>query len=334
MIKRVLYLGYYYKELDKTKFAKFVNFAREKSGKSKLRIYLEMISSSLKYNISLLEYFQFGFWKITENEKPNWAGTGFMYEYQLKMNPKSCRKKLEDKTIFLETYAPFVKRSFATISQLINDNSLTNKLLSNPSGKVVLKLSTGQVGAEVKVYNIEYFKNKSLLEEMKEKNFDLVEEFVIQHPDLMKLSPTALNTVRIFTQLTKDNKVEILGARLRISVNSSVDNMAAGNLAASVDLHSGVVDREAVYSDITKSTVEVHPITKVPIVGFTVPYWSQVLDIVNNAALHDTSNRSIGWDVAISETGPELIEGNHNWCKILWQLPVNKGLKPLLEKYL
>lgn len=334
MIKRVLYLGYYYKELDKTKFAKFVNFAREKSGKSKLRIYLEMISSSLKYNISLLEYFQFGFWKISENEKHNWAGTGFMYEYQLKMNPKSCRSKLEDKKIFLETYAPFVKRSFATISQLESDYSLTNKLLSNPSGKVVLKLSTGQVGAEVKVYNVGYFINKSLLEEMKEKNFDLVEEFVIQHPDLMKLSPTALNTVRIFTQLTRDNKVEILGARLRISVNSSVDNMAAGNLAASVDLQSGKVDQAAVYSDITKPTEVAHPITHVPIVGFCVPYWNQVLEIVTKAALHDTSNRSIGWDVAISETGPELIEGNHNWCKILWQLPVNKGLKPLLEKYL
>ena len=31
--------------------------------------------------------------------------------------------------------------------------------------------------------------------------------------------------------------------------------------------------------------------------------------------------------------GPELIEGNHDWCKLLWQLPVNKGLKHVLEKY-
>lgn len=35
-----------------------------------------------------------------------------------------------------------------------------------------------------------------------------------------------------------------------------------------------------------------------------------------------------------SENGPDLIEGNHDWCKLVWQLPVHKGLKPILEKHL
>ena len=86
--------------------------------------------------------------------------------------------------------------------------------------------------------------------------------------------------------------------------------------------------------DITKEEEYQHPVTKTDIVGFTIPFWNDAIDMVIAAALNNKNNRSVGWDVAISESGPELIEGNHNWCKLLWQLPVKKGLKPLLEGYL
>ncbi len=62
--------------------------------------------------------------------------------------------------------------------------------------------------------------------------------------------------------------------------------------------------------------------------------WKESIELVKQAALHRPENRSIGWDVVITEKGPELLEGNHNWCKILWQLPINKGLKNILEQYL
>jgi hypothetical protein len=56
--------------------------------------------------------------------------------------------------------------------------------------------------------------------------------------------------------------------------------------------------------------------------------------MVRKAAVLFPENRSIGWDIAITKDGPELIEGNHNWCKLLWQLPVKQGLKKDLEKNL
>ena len=44
--------------------------------------------------ISILEYFQFRFYEISSEEKRKWAGTGYMYEYQLLMNPKESRNLL------------------------------------------------------------------------------------------------------------------------------------------------------------------------------------------------------------------------------------------------
>jgi hypothetical protein len=213
-----------------------------------------------------------------------------MYEYQLKMNPKESRVILEDKIRFLHHFRRFVNRSFYSINEISENGKIAEVLLNNWSGKLVLKGSHGQVGAEVEVITCNQFSPGSLTDYMRSKKYDLAEEYVIQHSQLMALSPSGLNTVRVFTQLDND-KIIILGARLRISVNSPVDNMAAGNLAAPVDERSGIISGNAVYSDITLEERSIHPVTGQPITGFTVPYWDQVVSLAREAALHTPENR-------------------------------------------
>ena len=331
-MKRILYFGYYLKQTDREKFFRFLNYAARESGKSKLLLLLDLVFSTFRYNISLLDYFYFRFYNKPAGERRLWAGSGYMYEYHLIMNPKNSRDILENKIKFLDKYHEFVKRCHYTLPELKGNKSLGRELLSNASGKIVLKLSTGQVGAEVKVYKSDQFTPETLINEMERLGFDLAEEYVIQHQSLMEISPTGLNTLRVFTQLEGD-EVVFLGARLRVSVNSPVDNMGAGNLAASVNMETGVVDGPGVYSDITKSDETVHPVTGISIVGFQVPFWKEITAFVTQAAKHHPENKSIGWDIAITPSGPELIEGNHNWCKLLWQLPVKRGLKPMISKY-
>jgi hypothetical protein len=332
-IKRIIYFTYYMKELDRAKFKKFLHAAKSNSHKAVILILFDVIYSSLRYNISILDYFYFRFYNLGKEERSKWAGTGYMYEYQLLMNPKGAREILENKIKFLNYFTAFVKRGFADIGQLLTNSSLLSRMLGNPSGKLVLKGSRGQVGNEVEVVRCQDYTPDTLLETMKVKGYDLIEDYVMQHPALMELSPSGLNTVRIFTQLTL-NKVVILGARLRVSVNSPVDNMAAGNLAAPIDIGTGIVNGPGVYSDITKTDDYFHPVTKRSIVNFQIPFWEEVLETVNKAAFLCPNNKSVGWDIAITESGPELIEGNHNWCKLLWQLPVKQGLKKELLKYL
>ena len=332
-LERFLYLIYYLMKSNSKQLGSFVNYTSSVSGKSRFKILPDSLHSVFIYNISIKDYYVFRFFEKDQNERINWAGTGFMYEYQLKMNPKSERIILEDKIRFLRHFKPFVKREFKSFNELINLLYDVEKMLTNPTGRLVLKGATGQIGKEVEVINCNCFNSSTLLSYMKTNKYDIAEEFVVQHQDLMALSPSGLNTVRIITQL-QDGTVNFLGARLRITVNSAIDNMAAGNLAAPVDLESGVVNGPGVYSDITKEDSPKHPVTGKNIIGFKIPYWKEVLELAQNAALHTPGNRSVGWDIAITQEGPELIEGNHNWCKVLWQLPVKKGLKKELEKYL
>jgi len=332
--KRLLYLGYYLKQMDWHKIKRFQSFVREQVQQSAIAQWYQAIRSVFRNNISIEEYYNFRFYELPEEQRAAYAGTGYMYEYQLKMNPPEYRSVLSDKTQFLVQYRDFVKHEFITLSALEGNPGKGEQLLNNPSGKLVLKNSKGQCGRGIEVVDSKAFTPVSLVERLKATGNDFAEAYVVQHPDLMSLSPAGLNTVRIITQLDRTNKVHLLGARLRITVNSPIDNLAAGNIAAPIDIDAGIVTGPGVYSDITKTDEYHHPVTGVSIPGFQVPFWSETIELCKAAALVDTRNRSIGWDVAITETGPELIEGNHDWCKLLWQLPVKRGLKDRLEAFL
>jgi len=332
-LKRLLYFFYYLKESDFRQLNVFFRYSRSHSRKSGINILVDIIRSVFKYNISLKDYFCFRFYELEDNERIKWAGTGFMYEYQLMMNPKDSREVLEDKILFLNHFKTFIKRIYLSYDELTTNPDQRELLLANSSGKIVLKNSHGQIGAEVEIISCEQYSPDSLTIYMNDHKYDLAEEYVIQHPALMELSPSGLNTVRILTQL-HEASVDILGARLRISVNSPIDNMAAGNLAAPVNIETGVVNGPGVYSDITYEDKVIHPVTGKPILGFVIPHWQEVVKLAVAAAVKLPDNKSVGWDIAITSVGPELIEGNHNWCKLLWQLPVKQGLKSQLEKYL
>ncbi|WP_142713027.1 sugar-transfer associated ATP-grasp domain-containing protein [Fodinibius sediminis] len=332
-MNRAIYLGYYLKKLDREKFRVFLNHASKLTGKPRTAILSDVVRSVFTYNISILEYFQFGFFDLSQKEREQWAGTGYMYEYQLRMNPRNDRHILEDKTLFYKHYGDFFVHRVADIETIKNQPEIADEILANPSGRLVFKSAEGNCGTDVEIKRCSDFNRASILDFMEKRGFPLVEEFIEQHPQLNRLSPSAVNTVRIFTQLDDRNEVVILGCRLRISVNSPVDNMAAGNLAAPIDETTGQLSGPAVYSDITKEVQECHPVTKVKIPGFQIPYWEETLEMVKKAALHRPQNRSIGWDVVITEKGPGLIEGNHDWCKLLWQLPVRRGMKSALKEF-
>ena len=334
--KRIIYFGYYIKKLNKPLFRKFLNHAKQETGKGNCHFYWDIFKHSIKYNTSILEYFQFGFYKpeCTDEEKASWAGTGYMYEYQSFMNPRTYRSLLEDKRVFDKNYAAFIKHVNVSLEEARTDHALVDKLLTNPSGKIVFKNSGGNCGKGIIIEDAKKYNAESLYQFMLDNGYDLVEQFVVQHETIYALSPLALNTVRVFTQLDEHDNVDILGCRLRISVGGYVDNFAAGNLAAPIDTHTGVISGPGVYSDITKAPTDIHPTTGVKISGTQIPYWDETIEMVKKAAKLNMVNRTVGWDIAITPEGPDLIEGNREWCKLLFQLPVNKGLRPILDHYL
>jgi len=329
-VKRLVYLAYYFRQMNWPMLWRFMRHTRTETGMGNLRQVAGFLGDSLRYNISPLEWYQFGFVGLDPAEKATWAGTGTMYEFQRRANPPTGRDILNDKRAFYGAYRKFCRHELWSLAELREDPVLVDRVLAQHE-KLVFKEATGNCGKSVRIVPTGELSAPGLTRWMAEQGYDMVESFIQQHRHMQALSPSGVNTVRIFTLLDQQGRYHNLGCRLRISVNSPVDNLAAGNLAAPIDEQTGQIIGPGVYSDITRKPETVHPITGVPIKGFQIPYWSETLELVKQASLKHPQNRSIGWDVAITADGPGLIEGNHDWCKLVWQLPVQHGLRSLLS---
>ncbi|PTM04685.1 MAG: hexapeptide transferase [Bacteroidetes bacterium] len=333
-LKRLLYPVHYLLRMNFRLFNEFAEYSHKISGESLWKLKLNAWLSIWFYNVSPLEYFQYNFPVLGKAERKKWAGNGYMHEYQRQMNPLGAREILRNKIVFHEAYAKLVKHRFYSLKVLKEKPELADFLFKDRAKKWVSKSSTGQCGLGIEIFNLEEITSwEQLLKRMEKKGNDMLEEFIQQHDDLEALAPGGLNTLRVITQINKNAEVDILGVRLRLNVGNFVDNLAAGNLGTAVDVFSGQLCSNGVYSDIRKQEESHHPISKKPIKGFEIPFYKESLDLAIKAALLYPENRSIGWDIAITNTGPDIIEGNHDWCKLLWQLPNNIGLKPTLVNY-
>lgn len=329
-MKNLAYFFYYLKITNWVRLKSHLQFVCKLNNISKMRVLKDMIYCTLKYGTAFHEYFYYGFWQKTPQQRSEYASMGFMYEYQKKMNPPSKREVLADKNKFDVAYQEFVGRG------LLNPETASiadiEKFIEGKQ-KIVLKRSTGGGGKNVKILTGTKINAKNIQLQAIAERFDILEEFVIQHEDLQNLSPNSLNTVRFITQLKMDGSVDIIGASLRMGIYKNTDNLSSGGITCKVNVEKGVIESKGYSFDITQPLCDVHPVSGIKLIGFPIPYWKEVKEMCKRAAAKYPDNRCIGWDVAIKQDGPLLIEGNHDWGARVWQMPAGKGMKTLLEKY-
>lgn len=138
----------------------------------------------------------------------------------------------------------------------------------------------------------------------------VVQEAIRQHPELDRLFPRALNTVRIATLFTPEGAVRIVGAFLRIGKGSHfVDNGDQGGIGTAIDLKSGRLAGTA--SNNRGHQFDFHPDTGVEFQSITLPFWDDLLILAREVQFRFAPfNRFLGMDIGFSDSGPVLIEVN------------------------
>src|SRR3712207_2836179 len=153
----------------------------------------------------------------------------------------------------------------------------------------------------------------------------LIEERIRQHPDLTALIGPTLCCVRVQTIVTLEGESRIIAAVFKLQANSiGVDHLIHNAVGAWVDLDSGALGRGRTRGDL--EYVSVLQGAEASFVGFRLPYWPELKDLALRAAAAFPWVRSVGWDIAISEQGPVLVEGNERWAISLVQMPAPHGL--------
>lgn len=185
---------------------------------------------------------------------------------------------------------------------------IIKKIYASSKGSDIYKLKAEEI-------DIEPDKVSMIFQRIRSSEF-LFQKTIIQHHILNLLNPSSVNTLRIDTLLDAHGRAQVLSGYLRMSLgNHFVDNIGSGGCMVSVDLDTGRLNRYA-RSDFNYYGVELlteHPVTGTIFDGFQLPFIEEVKDLVSRAAELMPGLRIVGWDVAISETGPIIVEGNSDY---------------------
>lgn len=221
-------------------------------------------------------------------------------------NDSSYIHLLKNKNEFNEFFKDYIRRSWLYSKKMTkesfhklveNNDELFIKPLDNQEGHGVYKVKTGEL-------NWEHLYRELILKDV------IIETVIKQHKKLM-FGNKSVNSARILTVIDSSGSAHVLRAGLRVGVGDSfVDNYSAGGVLYEIDIETGIIDHKGIQG--SNYDILFHPGTEFCMLGFEMPYWEEAIISVKKAAESISSCKFIGWDVAFTPEGIELIEGNHN----------------------
>lgn len=328
-MKRLLYFGYFIKKTNYSDLIKSFRNVKKSAQLSYFKIFIDMIMCSFKYKSSFHDYFTFKFYEKNHKERDSYLTTGRSYEFYTKLNNAKWIYCFRNKANFNEIFQEFIRRDFIFLK-----NCTVDRFIEWIKDKecIMAKPNEGVAGRGIEKICVKNHNLHELYLYLKRKKLELIEDFIKQHDEMNRMNPSSVNTIRIIT-VRWQGCTEIIAAILRIGIGKHVDNFSAGGIAAPIDIITGEIYRPAI-SKKELMTYEYHPETKCRIKGFKIPCWNEAVRIAREASKIVPEVRTVGWDIAITKNGAELIEGNDNWNKDSFQLPYGHGRKYLLDKYI
>ena len=293
-------------KMDWKRMAQTADMLHEKTGKSRAWLLQDMVKCALKYNAGYMDYKIAAMYRLNDAQRRTVITRGISNSIVRRMNDKAYWHNFDDKTEFNTLFADQVGRKWIKADAKLTEDQLRAFLADLPS--VLYKPLEGSSGVGiVKFEQKDWADLPAFLKKVQGMGDGLLEELLIQHPDMARLCPTSVNTVRIAT-LLGDKQEGIVYAFLRIGNGKVMDNVDQGGMAARVDLDSGKL--LTVAADKAGNVFDKHPMTGTPIIGFTIPYFEEAKQMCLAAMRKVPQVRFVAWDVAITADGPRFIEGN------------------------
>ena len=217
--------------------------------------------------------------------------------------------------------------------------------LLESKGQLAAKMSAGTYGIgfyKLEYKDSEYFANGEKYDRNSFEKFLLslddyiITEFIEMHPELKKINPGAVNTIRVTVINEHGNDTIIPFAFMRIGTKRSgvVDNVSKGGMVCKIDVGTGRFYDGQVLKDHVYENVEYHPDTHERLEGI-LPNWELVKKTLLEMSRYCPQLKWLGYDIAITADGFSIIEINsHHGLHKAHEYPeaVNKFLFSELEK--
>lgn len=316
------------------KLNRTLTLVKEQSGQSKVRTFFSILWCAARYGAGYHDYVMFGFYDMNGRQRNTYLTRIRNKKVCETLNNYAFIDEFDDKNRFNERFSEFLRRKTVNVETCTSEEFKTfleglDCIFAKPnhsdSGKGIEKLKlSDQPDAD------------QLLEYLRGKKLAIAEEAIRQHPDMARLHPSSVNSLRIVTDFVDDTvHVAYITAKMGRG-DCFCDNNGKGGLFCRVDMQTGRIC--SVASDVDLKTYEKHPDTGVSFVGYRLPMIPEAIELVKKAARVIPQMRHIGWDVAITPDGPAIIEGNEypgtDLCQFASHYPEKCGLWPYYKKLL
>lgn len=129
------------------------------------------------------------------------------------------------------------------------------------------------------------------------------------HPEIVKVVGDQISTVRMFVLVDEQGPLLLRAAWKIPSGESVADNFwRSGNMLGGLDVETGEVLRVLRRTENSTEQVESHPKTGTSFKGLRFPHWKEMCETVMRGAAALPSCHFQGWDVALTDRGPVLVE--------------------------
>ncbi len=322
------------RRMDWKKMMATARLLHKKTGIATPKLLKDMFQCAVRYNAGYMDYKIAEMWRLSDEQRRTVITRGVSNRIVRAMKDKAYWRIFDDKTAVNTRFAPYIHRDWLRFDAQTSPEKL-NAFLDRHE-EILFKPLEGSSGQGiVKFQKADWRDKNAFFLRLKGMGSAVLEELVVQHPQMASLCPTSVNTVRVAT-LLGDKQEGIVYAFVRIGNGKVMDNVDCGGMAARVDLESGTL--KTVAADKQGNVFETHPMTGTKIVGFQIPFWKEITEMCLEAMRAVPQMRFVAWDVAVTEQGPLFIEGNsfpsHAVPQFAAHYPDGIGILPEFEKFI
>lgn len=287
----------------------------KKAGRSRMSVLRDMLHYRFKYGFSALDYQVFGFAhnrnkivRLSYFSALDWANAN----YFLNM-PEDAQFDFFNKIDIYDKFGKYYQRD-VIISSRSTDEEIKAFVEKHPLHFAKQAINYGGFGLEkINYENFSSFEDyKAYLVEHK---YEVLEELIKQHPDVNKLYPYSVNSLRVTTVLGLDGTVHFLPSILRMGGDMmEIDNVSSGGVYVQVDptgrISSHGFKEDGEFNLDGGHLVEAHTTTGTVFLNYQLPHTKEAFELVEKMAKEVPEYRYIGWDIALTEDGVDMIELN------------------------
>lgn len=321
------------REMNYRQLFSTISELHKKTGKSRVWLFADILRCGLRYGAGYKDYSFFQFYDLTPAQRATYMTRGTNNRLVSMLNDRDYYHCVDDKVEFNRLYAKYVRRGWLDMRDADEDSFrrfmerreiIISKPLAESCGRGIEKLDKK-----------DFADLHAMYEHLKQSGAALIEDCIVQHPDIAALYPGSVNTYRIVT-VRVDGVPNVVYAFIRIGNGGNfVDNLNAGGITARIRLEDGTIWYPGY--DINDNVYEIHPATGCRLVGYRLPFWQESMQMCLEATAVVPQLGYVGWDVAVGEDGPQLIEGNffpgNGFLPVPPDTPNREGMLPRFRQF-